>query len=108
MKYIFFILILVFLSSCKKNYACYGSETVFYKWSSKNANGVDLIVESQQNFVVRESCINCSKKDVDDIGEIMAEFLVDMENDYEKPFNDEYDRMHSKSIENYIITCQKK
>ena len=103
-----FISTLLLFTSCKKDYACYGSEEVFYKWSSKSASGLDIITETQQKFVVYESCINCSKKDVNNIGKIMAQFLVDMEERYEEPLLEEHDKMYSKSIEDYVITCQEK
>lgn len=110
MKYIIVFTISICLLSCKKNHACFGSETVYYKWSSKSPSGVDIIVESQQNFDIRQSCISCSKKDVNDMGEIIADFLIDMEIDYEKSFNDNNPdtKMYSKSIEDYVVICQEK
>lgn len=101
----FFIIV---LTSCKKDYACYGSETVFYKWSTDNQFGNDVIVESQQDFNVQESCMNCSKKDKEKLVKIISDFLTNSEAQYEEYYNEEYDKMYSKSVQNFVIFCDER
>mgnify|MGYP006144136261 CR=1 FL=1 len=109
MKYLIFALFFItILTSCKKDYACYGSETVFYKWSTDNQFGNDIIDDSQQDFAIRESCMNCSKKDKDKMVGIIADYLVDAEIKYEVYYNKQYDKMYSKNIQDFVIFCEEK
>ena len=104
----FVVLFVTVLTSCKKDYACYGSETVFYKWSTDNQFGNDIIVESQQDFNVQESCMNCSKKDKEKLVTIISEFLTNSETEYEVYYNEQYDNMYSKNIEDFVIFCEER
>lgn len=72
-----FIGVLV-LCSCKKDYACYGTETIEYGVTTDSTSNVSDF-KLEREYEVFESCINCSKKDKDALLSMILDHLLRME-----------------------------
>lgn len=105
MKYMMILAFIATLVSCKKDYACYGEETVAYTFTKSNGSSNDEL-EREQEFSVIESCMNCSKNDKDKLLQIILDFLAREEADYEQIFVDDGYAVNERIVTENVLICE--
>ena len=105
---IFFTALIFTTSSCKKDYACYGSETMEYVLSIDSTN-TNSAITTERKFEVFEACINCGKKDKDNLLQIILEYIVRQEESAKEEYeNDGYYVLKENFVNNELICEEQK
>ena len=106
MKYILFIVFgSALLSSCKKDYACLTTETIEYSLEDSASN---FQIQREINFEVFEACINCSKKDKENLLTMMLEHIIRQEENAKANFIEQGLSVKSETLIENVLICEEK
>ena len=107
-KYILGLTIgVVLFSSCKKDYACLGAETVEYGITS-DSTSTESDIKIQQDFQVFEACINCSNKDKQALLEMILDQLIREEEQAKTDFEEQGYYVKTENILESTLICEEK
>lgn len=93
------------LSSCKKDYACFGSETIEYSLQDTSTN---FQLYREVDFELFESCINCSRKDKENLLTMILEQLIRQEEKAKSDFIENGFEIKSENQIDGVLICEEK
>ena len=106
MKYILIIVFgVVLLSSCKKDYACLTTETIEYCLEDSASS---FQIQREIDFEVFEACINCSKKDKENLLTMMLEHIIRQEENAKANFIEQGLSVKSETLIENVLICEEK
>lgn len=101
------ISVLTLLCACKKNYACFGSETLQYSIST-DSTSLDNSFKIERDFDVFQTCIKCSNKDKQALLIMILEQLLRLEEKEKQSLKQQGYYVHSETILRDELFCEEK